>query len=162
MSYKIAVASSDGVHIDFSFGGAKQFRIYEAEGPEYRFAETRNCESYMQAYTDAQEYLKCGVDTSVESVQSCDSRNPCMESAEGTCGTACGGKNGAGEKVNLIADCRCVVCRKIGFHVQKQLEKLAVIGFDVDCSVDEALQKITQYLVRVDGHISLRGIQGNT
>jgi hypothetical protein len=46
--------------------------------------------------------------------------------------------------------------------VQKQFEKLAITGFDVDCTVEEALQKITAYLDKIDKHQSLRGIQHKT
>ena len=43
------------------------------------------------------------------------------------------------------------------FNITKQLEKLAITGFDVDCTIEEALKKITYYLEKVDGHQSLRG-----
>jgi predicted Fe-Mo cluster-binding NifX family protein len=42
MSYKIAVASSDGVNIDLHFGRADQFHIVEVEDDgSFRFAEVR-------------------------------------------------------------------------------------------------------------------------
>jgi hypothetical protein len=47
----------------------------------------------------------------------------------------------------------------VGFNVQKQFEKLAITSFDVDCTIAEAMDKITSYLDKVDNHQSLRGIQ---
>ena len=37
----------------------------------------------------------------------------------------------------------------------KQLEKKAISSFDVDCPVQEALEKITKYFHSVDNHVSL-------
>ena len=68
----------------------------------------------------------------------------------------CGGSDGAQRKVELIADCRSLVCKKIGFQAQKQLEKRAIAGFDVDCTIDEAITKIAVYFNKIDNHISLR------
>lgn len=36
-------------------------------------------------------------------------------------------QGGTFPKVQLLSDCRCIVCKKIGFNIQKQLEKLALI-----------------------------------
>ena len=41
MSYKIAVASSDGLQIDETFGAAKSFIIYEVADGIYRKLEER-------------------------------------------------------------------------------------------------------------------------
>ncbi|MCH5265585.1 MAG: hypothetical protein J1F02_06775 [Lachnospiraceae bacterium] len=73
-------------------------------------------------------------------------------------GAGCGG--GALQKVEQIGDCRCVVCRKIGFQMQKQLEKKAIPYFDVSCTVEEALGKIMIYFDRIDKRQSLRGLSG--
>lgn len=86
----------------------------------------------------------------------------CGDGSQGGCGGSgdghggCGGSDGALKKVELIADCRSLVCKKIGFQAQKQLEKKAIAGFDVDCSVDEALAKIATYFDKIDNHVSLR------
>lgn len=42
MSYKIAVASSDGMVINRHFGRAEQFLIFEVEGDNYKFLELRS------------------------------------------------------------------------------------------------------------------------
>ena len=92
----------------------------------------------------------------------------CGENGSGSCGGngGCGG-NGHGcsggtevlGKVALIEDCRAVVCRKIGFQAQKQFEKKAISVFDVDVSVEDALDKITSYYYKIDSRQSLRKIQ---
>ena len=71
-------------------------------------------------------------------------------------GGGCSGSGEVSRKVELVSDCRCVVCKKIGFHVQKQLERKAITSFDVACTVEEALQKITVYFHKVDTHQSFR------
>jgi hypothetical protein len=141
MSYKIAAATSDGVNIDESFGSAESFDIYEVEQGVYHFLEKRNFVPEKSASDDCAKKTDC-------SAQS------------GGCGNGggCTGASGNFPKVELIRDCRCVVCKKIGFNVQKQFEKLAITSFDVDCTVELALKKITTYLEKMDNHQSLRGI----
>ena len=60
------------------------------------------------------------------------------------------------DRVLLIDDCRCVVCAKIGFQAQKQFERKAISVFDIECKITDALDKITAYYEKVDGHKSLR------
>ena len=140
MSYLIAVATSDAKVVDLGFGAAKGFHIYEVEGTSYKEKEYR-------------EYAEEEISSDVQS--GCGGN-----SGHGGCGagsqSGCGGSDGALKKVGLIADCRSLVCKKIGFQAQKQLEKKAIAGFDVDCSVDEALTKIATYFDKIDNHVSLR------
>lgn len=139
MPYKIAVASSDGTNVDLHFGAADSFLIYDvSDEGTFSLAEKRD-------YNPADE-----------------AEASCTEKAAGCADKGCAGSGGGcshgtelSEKVLLIADCRCVVCEKIGFHVTKQLEKKAVAAFDVDCTVQEALEKITKYFHSVDNHVSL-------
>lgn len=144
MAYKIAVASSDGVNVDLHFGGAEFFDIYEvSDDGSFKLAEKRQ------------------VQDSLSESQSCGQRR------EG-CGTVgCGNGNGSGAgcgngdgsaKVEQISDVRAVVAAKIGFNVTKALEKKAIASFDVECPVQEALEKITKYFYSVDNHVSLRKI----
>ncbi|WP_099466609.1 NifB/NifX family molybdenum-iron cluster-binding protein [Konateibacter massiliensis] len=139
MSYKIAIASSDQININLHFGGAQEFLIYEVgESGTYSLLEIRG-----------------EAEGTAESCQEvCN--NGC-ESGEkkGGCGKSSQSDN---PKVLLIADCRCVICKKVGFHIQKQLEKRAITTFDVEGSIEEALQKVTFYFNRVDRHQTLRGI----
>ncbi len=140
MSYRIALASSDGAHVDLHFGEAASFLIYEvSDDGSFTLAETRD-------YGGAEEGGPeggCGV-------ASCGSGDGC-----GSVGGGCGQGGGQSAKVQLISDCRCVVAAKIGFNVTKQLEKKAIASFDVDCTVQEALEKITKYFYSVDNHVSL-------
>lgn len=131
--YKIAVASSDGINIDRTFGATEYFTIYEVSENNCRELEKREYISDTKAVSE-----NCGSGCS----KGCGS------------GTGCGG--GADKKVELISDCRCVVCTKIGFNIQKQLERRAISAFDVGCTVAEALEKITDYYAKIDSHTSLR------
>lgn len=140
MSYKIAVASSDGLQIDETFGSAKSFIIYEVADGIYRKLEER---AFREEGTD---------NGGISVADSCKTGGGC---GSGT-GGGCGGAGEASEKVELISDCRCVVCKKIGFHIQKQLERKAISAFDVSVSVEEALEKISHYFTRMDNHESLR------
>lgn len=146
MSYKIAVASSDGKQVDEAFGAVKRFLIYEAEDGTYRELEERivHGESMDQTKSVLQE--GCG------SSESCSAGNGCTEGI----GNGCGGAGEMLDTVELLSDCRCVVCKKIGFHIQKQLERKAISSFDVCCPVGEALEKIALYFKRMDHHESLR------
>lgn len=137
MSYKIAVASSDGKNIDETFGSAKSFIIYEVTDSVYRQSEER-----------VFQYETTEILTNNCSSTGCGNSN--------SCGSGCGGQSNASLKVEIISDCRAVVCKKIGFHIQKQLERKAISSFDVSCSIEEALNKLINYYSRIDRHESLR------
>ncbi len=147
MSYLIAVATSDAKVVDLGFGAAKGFHIYEVDGTEYKEKEYRE---FAEEDTAEQAAEGCGQDGQGSG---CGGQTA---GCGGNSGGGCGGAGGASKKVELIADCRSLVCQKIGFQAQKQLEKKAIAGFDVDCSVDEALAKIAAYFDKIDNHISLR------
>lgn len=138
MSYKIAAASSDGENINETFGSAKSFTIYEVTDG---------------AYVKSQERIY-HAESAGAALENCGTSNGCGN-ANG-CGTGCGGQGDASSKVALVSDCRAVVCKKIGFHIQKQLERKAISAFDVSCSIEEALSKIISYYSRIDRHESLR------
>ena len=137
MPYKIAVATSDGENVNETFGSAEFFEIYEVADGVYTKSEKRVFQS----------------ETSDILPDKCTSKG--CGNSDG-CGSGCGGSGEVSAKVELVADCRAVVCRKIGFHVQKQLERKAISAFDVSCSVGEALDKISVYYSRIDRHESLR------
>lgn len=161
MSYLIAVATSDAKVVDLGFGAAKGFHIYEVEGTSYKEKEYRE---FAEEEISSDVQSGCGGQTS-ECGDTSNCGRPsggCGDGSQGGCGGSgdghggCGGSEGALKKVELIADCRSLVCKKIGFQAQKQLEKKAIAGFDVDCSVDEALAKIATYFDKIDNHVSLR------
>ena len=136
MAYKIAVASSDGVNVDLHFGAAESFLIFAvSDEGTFELEEKREYKEVSEAQTA-----------------------DCAEKAG--CKSGCGNGNGSGcgggsAKVELIGDVRAVVAAKIGFNVTKQLERKAIASFDVETTVQEALEKITKYFYSVDNHISL-------
>lgn len=161
MSYKIAVASSDGKQIDETFGAAGSFIIYEVTDGEYAKLEER----VFQTEADGASVSVSGMGDDCGNTGNAE--NGCGDGSgtgngcgTGGCGNGagggCGGAGEASAKVELISDCRCVVCKKIGFNIQKQLERKAISAFDVSCSVEEALDKISFYFNRIDNHQSLR------
>lgn len=136
MSYKIAVATSNELYVDLHFGAAKFFSIYEVQdNGEFSFLEKRD-------YDESREG---------ESVDGKPAKTAGCHGSGSGCGQG-GCSGGASAKVELISDVRAVIAEKIGFNVTKQLEKKAISSFDVDCSVKEALEKITKYFYSVDHH----------
>lgn len=142
MSYKIALASSDGSNIDRTFGGTEKFTIVEVTDGKYMILEERVVLPKEEDRNNAADEVSGG----------------CTPAGSCGCGGGCGGNQAASPRVRLVSDCRCVVCKKIGGGAQKQFSKLAISTFDVECGIDEALKKITLYFDRVDKHKSLRGI----
>ena len=139
MSYKIAIGSSDGINVDLKFGEVKSFLIYEVD-EEATLIENRIVNDEENNLTE----IACG---------SAENSN---KAGCGGAGNGCKGPEEVISKVSLISDCRCVVCKKIGFQAQKQFEKKAISVFDVDCTVAEALKKITFYYNKIDNHKSFR------
>jgi len=138
MAYKIAIASSDGTYVDETFGSATRFLIFTVNNETIDPPKERI-------------YVSESVDKKCSPTNGCSNEKGCGNSTKN-----CGGSAGVMAKVALMDDCRCVVCRKIGFQVQKQLERKAISYFDVSCSITEALNKITAYYRRVDQHQALR------
>lgn len=149
MAYKIAVASSDGINVDLHFGAAAEFLIYSVNDQGlFELAEKRKIEEKAAGNGDSRE-------------GTCDSKQDCLpKNCESGCrkgkGGACGGADGAAAKVEQLGDVRAVVAAKIGFNVTKALEKKAIANFDVDCPVQEALEKITKYFYSADNHIRFK------
>ena len=169
MSYLIAVATSNSKDVDLGFGAATGFHIYEVEGTNYKEKEYREFTEVGGSVTagGCGSGAGCGGALGGGEAAGCSAASGGAGAGADTgAGTkpsgcngpanGCGGSEGAQRKIELIADCRSLVCQKIGFQAQKQLEKRAIAGFDVDCSVDEALSKITAYFDKIDNHISLR------
>ena len=132
MSYKIAVGSSDGTNVDLKFGEVKKFIILEVEEEKSKLLETRN----VDIGTAADSY-------------GCDGHAVGCSSS-GCGGNGCHGSADVLSKVELIRDCRCIVCKKIGFQAQKQLERKAISVFDVEGTIDKILEKIITYYGKID------------
>lgn len=150
MSYLIAVASSDDVNIDLTFGAAEGFSIYEVQGTTFEKKEYRAVPVIAdEGTTENNENSgspKGNGDCSIKSGDACDSGKGCGD------GKGCGHGGEPLPKVELIRDCRSLVCKKIGFQAQKQLEKKQISSFDVACGVTDALTKITAYFDKIDNH----------
>jgi predicted Fe-Mo cluster-binding NifX family protein len=151
MSYLIAVATSDGKNIDLTFGATDSFHVYEVEGTAFTLKEVRRAVIQDQQASDPEGSCnKECPDIPAINAGGCGNGQGCGEGGGG-----CGG-GGHSAKVDIISDCRSIVCKKIGFQAQKQLEKKAIASFDVECTVEEALTKISTYFSKIDNHISLR------
>lgn len=140
MAYKIAVGSSDGIYVNLKFGEVTKFLIYEVTD-KVRLIEERIVSNDTEIQKNNED--------------SC-STSGCVNAGCGGNGSGCNGASDVISKVSLISDCRCVVCKKIGFQAQKQFEKKAISVFDVECKIDEALEKIVFYYGKIDKHKSLR------
>ncbi len=140
LAYKIAVGSSDGVNVDLKFGEVTKFLIYEVTDA-IRLSEERSV----------------GIDEIKQDTyeKSCNTSRCSSVGCSGN-GSGCSGSSDVISKVSLISDCRCVVCKKIGFQAQKQFEKKAISVFDVECEIEEALEKIAFYYGKIDKHEAFR------
>lgn len=150
MSYNIAAASSDEIHIDLSFREADSFTIIQVnDDGSYSILEKRKVQQGQEEKADVE--LECG--------SNCESGCASSGCKNGGNNGGCG--NGHSDtdieaRVNIISDCRCLICRKIGPGAERQLEKKAITSFQIDLSLEEALTKITEYYTKIDNHISLR------
>ena len=148
MAYKIAFGSSNGIQVDLKFGETDHFYIYRVDGQNLEFLEVRHVDPSSDTAKALERAASCG---EAGSGSSCGNGGGC-----GGNGHGCGGGTEVLGKVALVEDCRAVVCRKIGFQAQKQFEKKAISVFDVEESVEDALDKITSYYYKIDSRQSLR------
>lgn len=127
MKYRIAIATTDGIHIDEHFGKAKVFYIYEL---------SENINSH--AVADVRS-----VKTDEE--QEKENGGGCEESCHRG---ACSGKNM--EFVSYIADCvqdcNILLAKKIGIHAQYFLQRRGIASFEIELGVEDAIQKLNAYL----------------
>ena len=160
MSYKIAIVSSDGVNVDGSFGSAERFYIYEVNDREYALSEVRKFDGAEKSKAKV-EGSGCGKsceEVRYENVtENCSGKRSenCAEKRSEGCAGGCA-SNENSPKLEAVLDCRSVVAGKIGFNIRKQLERKAITAFDVEVSVKEALEKISEYFYKTDRRISLR------
>jgi len=156
MSYYIAVGTSNGENVDLKFGEVEKFYIYCVDGKDVKLAGIREAEKNPARVPGNRE-------SAVEDEPAC-SPGSCGSARSGSVcsgnGQGCSGPDEILGKVETISDCRCVVCKKVGFRAQKQFEKKAISVFDVECSVSEALEKITSYYFKIDNRQSLRKTEG--
>ena len=168
MTYKIAVASSDGITVDGAFGEVTEFRIYQVEGEQYTQVEYRKMpepliqkpeDTAVAQRADSTDQQNCSGQDSEHTEAGCcggQDSNPteagCCGGHGGHGGCGCGTPDGSSIRIEALSDCRSIVCKKIGPHAKKLLERKAIAAFDVDCSVEDALKKIIFYYNRMDRH----------
>lgn len=156
--YKIAIATSDGKNVDLKFGQTGAFYVYEIDGKSIKLLGIREVKGVPASGNEAEggSAASCGERSSCGSGSSCGTGSGCGGNGQG-----CGGGTEVLGKVSLIEDCRAVVALKVGFQAQKQFEKKAISVFDVDCSVEEALEKISSYYYKIDNRQSLRQVRAS-
>lgn len=115
MSYRIAVGSGDGVFVDQHFATALQFLIYEVNGEEYDFIESRS----NRIDCECSEYHK-------------NKFSPLTE------------------KIN---DCRAVLVGRIGPGAQNALKEQGIDAYDIQESIDVALEKLIDYYNKTDSKL---------
>ena len=116
MGIKIAIATSNGDYVDGHFGAAPSFEIYELVENDFQKIEDR--------------VIKLPED---------------YKPAETTSSCACACAGLIPYKVEALKDCKAVVCLRIGPGAKRQLENNGISAFDIECSVDEALEKLAAY-----------------
>lgn len=168
MTYKIAVASSDGITVDGAFGEVTEFRIYQVEGEQYTQVEYRKMpepliqkpeDTAVAQRADSTDQQNCsGQDSDPTEAGCCGGQDSdpteagCCGGHGGHGGCGCGTPDGSSVRIKVLSDCRSIVCKKIGPHAKKLLERKAIAAFEVDCSVEDALKKIIFYYNRMDRH----------
>lgn len=168
MTYKIAVASSDGITVDGAFGEATEFRIYQVEGEQYTQVEYHKMpepliqkpeDTAVAQRADSTDQQNCSGQDSEHTEAGCCGGQDSDPTEAGCCGghgghggCGCGTPDGSFVRIKVLSDCRSIVCKKIGPHAKKLLERKAIAAFDVDCSVEDALKKIIFYYNRMDRH----------
>jgi nitrogen fixation protein NifX len=138
MVYNIAVASTDGINIDKHFGASDSFLIIKVN--------------------DDGTYENLG-ERVVAEEQNTTTSTSCGGGS--SCGHSCGGHSDPAiqKKVEVISDCRCLLCSKCGPGSEKQLGKNNIATFYIDLKLDEALKTIIKYYKKSDEHQSLRDIR---
>jgi len=133
--YKIAIATSNNLNVDQSFGSAQAFSIFEVEGLTHSFSERRKYEA------------------ETETPQCSEQKSGCGDGSGTGCGHGGCNSNDGSQKADIVLDCRCVVATKLGRPVLKVLERNAISAFDISCPVQEALEKISSYFYKIDNQL---------
>lgn len=117
MTYRIAVTSSDGEHIDQHFGQANQFDIIEVDEEKNAWEKIENRSSVI------------GKDVVV------------------VCGASCNGHkhDSIEEVINLLADCKYLLTGKIGKHPYSALQRAGITALESPFSIHMAVGKLNQY-----------------
>lgn len=138
MTYKVAVATSDGKTVDSHFGHVSNFLIFEVDEESGKFEDTEDrdvkaaCSGGSCAGTQEAESAGCGS------------------------GAGCGGHNGARaheSSMDLIAkalsDVDYVLVARIGPHAVRALARYNVTAYDIVLPIDEAIAKINEFRKKI-------------
>lgn len=128
MSFKIAVATSDGKNIDTAFATAKKFLILEVESDG----------KYVEEGYRGNPNLALAVPNSAGS---------CGASSCGGCGGGCGG--GSSYSVEFLWDCHYVLATSFGHKEAKLLNRIFIDALEVSLPIDKAVVKVALYDNRV-------------
>lgn len=158
MKYKIAVGSSDGVNVNLKFGEVSEFLIYEVDGLKFKLLEEREVKNENESI-DIDDNKKQDVANDAKNncgniLQGCGNQSSCGSAGSGCGGNGkgCNGSSDVAAKISVIDDCRCILCKKVGFQAQKQFEKKAIVVFDIEVDIDSAITKIADYFDKLDNH----------
>jgi hypothetical protein len=138
MSYLIAISTHNGIDVDVPFGHAEKFALIEV--------------------SNNLSWRPIGERTlNVTDLESHGDNSKCSSCGSGSCG---GDEPGRVDlhaaRVELIKDCRCVVCSCAGPRVFRLLAQYNIACFDIVCRIQEAIDSIVKYYDKVDRGVSLR------
>ncbi|MDF2503082.1 MULTISPECIES: NifB/NifX family molybdenum-iron cluster-binding protein [Clostridium] len=112
MSYKIAVASSDGKAINQHFGRAEQFFVYEVEKNNFKLVELRKSADFHSENEDHVTKLK--------------------------------------NTIEGLRGCKIVLVTQIGDGASRILRSNGIEAFDVEDSIENALNKLIKYYATIN------------
>lgn len=135
MSFKIAVATSDGKNIDTAFASAKKFLILEVES-DGKYVEEGYRGNPNIALTAPSSAGTCGA-------SSCDG-----------CGGGCGGSS---YSVEFLWDCHYVLATSFGHKEAKLLNRIFIDALEVSLPIDKAVVKVALYDNRVTNNGANKG-----
>lgn len=135
MSFKIAVATSDGKNIDTAFASAKKFLILEVES-DGKYVEEGYRGNPNIALTAPYSAGTCGA-------SSC-----------GGCGGGCGGSS---YSVEFLWDCHYVLATSFGHKEAKLLNRIFIDALEVSLPIDKAVVKVALYDNRVTNNGANKG-----
>jgi hypothetical protein len=131
MDYLLAIAADDKNLQLKNFNETECFYILKVQGGK---VETIGKRSVNSASCEIQE-------------------ERCSGSGRGcSLGTNGKGKRDTSLRIQLISDCRGVLCREISSFAKRQLSRKAISFFDVNKDGKEALEKIIVYFEKIDYH----------
>lgn len=140
----------------------------QVEGEQYTQVEYRKMpepliqkpeDTAVAQRADSMDQQNCSGQDSEHTEAGCSGGQDSDPTEAGCCGghgghggCGCGTPDGSSIRIKVLSDCRSIVCKKIGPHAKKLLERKAIAAFDVECSVEDALKKIIFYYNRMDRH----------